>query len=134
MRFSDSDRSSNLSVSPDTAGPSSLAGNGLDAPGSLSPRSNIATNGNGIINPSLPSTNGSSANPPLVLGNGTGNGVTKHGKAPAVATVNLPGTLLYEDSFLDRAEFIRLVIQSLRDVGYMYVFVFLGSYGLGHIC
>ncbi|KAF9447666.1 WD40 repeat-like protein [Macrolepiota fuliginosa MF-IS2] len=54
-----------------------------------------------------------------MLGNGTGNGVTKHGKAPAVAAVKLPGTLLYEDSFVDREEFVRLVIQSLRDVGYI---------------
>lgn len=52
-------------------------------------------------------------------GSGLGNGVvTKHGKSP-VARVNLPGTKLYEDSDVDREEFFRLVIQSLRDVGYM---------------
>lgn len=45
----------------------------------------------------------------------------KHGKS--IARVNLPGTTLYDDSYVDREEFIRLVIQSLRDVGYMCVYV-----------
>jgi len=39
----------------------------------------------------------------------------------AVTQVALSGTTLYDDSFVDREEFVRLVIQSLRDVGYMYV-------------
>ncbi|KAF8590071.1 WD40 repeat-like protein [Ramaria rubella] len=43
--------------------------------------------------------------------NGRSNG------AP-VARVHLPGTALYEGSHVDREEFVRLVIQSLRDVGY----------------
>lgn len=43
--------------------------------------------------------------------------MAKHGKSP-VARVNPPGTLLYDDSNVDREEFIRLVVQSLRDVGY----------------
>jgi len=58
-------------------------------------------------------TNGSSSN-------GIGNGIHKtHGKS--VMRVNLPGTMLYEDdeSFIDREEFVRLVIQSLREVGYL---------------
>jgi hypothetical protein len=36
-----------------------------------------------------------------------------------VARVSLPGTRLYPDSYIDREEFIRLVVQSLRDVGYV---------------
>jgi WD repeat-containing protein 26 len=35
-----------------------------------------------------------------------------------VVRVTLPGTALYEGSHVDREEFVRLVIQSLRDVGY----------------
>lgn len=35
-----------------------------------------------------------------------------------IARVALPGTALYEGSHVDREEFIRLVVQSLRDVGY----------------
>ncbi|KAF8511107.1 WD40 repeat-like protein [Hysterangium stoloniferum] len=36
-----------------------------------------------------------------------------------VAKVTLAGTALYEGSHIDREEFVRLVIQSLRDVGYV---------------
>lgn len=99
MRFPESDHDSNLSISPDLAshaGPSSVS---LDAAGP----SNGYTNGNGF------STSGAS---------GMGNGVTqKHGKS--IAKVSLPGTTLYDDSSVDREEFVRLVIQSLRDVGYV---------------
>ena len=106
-----SDRDSPLSVSPDNlnalAGPSCAAAafEGI-----------VATNGH--TNGFTPvTTNGT-------LGGGVvmGNGVQKHGKL--VAKVNLPGTTLYDDSFVDRQEFVRLVIQSLRDVGYMYVVSF----------
>lgn len=45
------------------------------------------------------------------------NGVPKH--SSSVARVSLPGTTLYDDPYVDREEFVRLVIQSLRDVGYM---------------
>lgn len=45
------------------------------------------------------------------------NGLANHGAS--VARVSLPGTTLYEDPYVDREEFVRLVIQSLRDVGYM---------------
>lgn len=38
-----------------------------------------------------------------------------------IQRVNLPGTRLYDDSCIDREEFIRLVVQSLRDVGYLCV-------------
>ncbi|KAE9409438.1 WD40 repeat-like protein [Gymnopus androsaceus JB14] len=58
---------------------------------------------------------------PLANGNGVGpsgsNGVM-NGKG-ALARVNLPGHLLYEGSNVDREEFVRLLLQSLRDVGYI---------------
>ncbi|KAF7778551.1 hypothetical protein Agabi119p4_2896 [Agaricus bisporus var. burnettii] len=73
---------------------------------STDPMNGHSTNGNGV------------RSSPLALGNGTGNGLAKHGKAPAVSTIHLPGTRLYQDLFMDREEFIRLVVQSLRDVGY----------------
>lgn len=38
-----------------------------------------------------------------------------------MAQVSLPGRKLFSDSNVDREEFVRLVVQSLRDVGYMYV-------------
>ena len=107
MKLSESDRDSPLSISPDLnarAGPScAVAFEGI-----------LATNGH---------TNGfsSATNGTLSAGAVMGNGVQKHGKS--VAKVNLPGTTLYDDSFVDRQEFVRLVIQSLRDVGYMYVSV-----------
>ncbi|KAF5330927.1 hypothetical protein D9619_005384 [Psilocybe cf. subviscida] len=90
MRISEE---SPLSITPELAGhagPSSLS-NAFDAP--------VGTNGH---------TNG-------VNGDTMGNGAT-NGKG--VAAVCLPGTHLYDDSFIDREEFVRLVIQSLRDVGY----------------
>jgi hypothetical protein len=49
----------------------------------------------------------------------TGNGIHKPTKG--IRRVSLPGTTLYDDSFIDREEFVRLVIQSLKDVGYMCV-------------
>lgn len=119
MRQPDSDIDSQLSASPDftisamQAGPSSL---GLDGP-TQSP-----TNGHTIT--AIVATNGNSHNG-QVQSNGTSNGLSsavsngvaqKHGKV--VARVNLPGTMLYDDMTLDREEYVRLVIQSLRDVGY----------------
>lgn len=104
MRLSESDYDSSFSVTPDLsahAGPSSLGGqfDGL-----------VVTNGH--TNGFTPAVNGSSGGGAVM-----GNGVSKHGKG--VAKVTLPGTTLYDDSFVDREEFVRLVIQSLRDVGYM---------------
>ncbi|KJA27057.1 hypothetical protein HYPSUDRAFT_131958 [Hypholoma sublateritium FD-334 SS-4] len=46
-----------------------------------------------------------------------GNGAARPPRS--IARVDLPGTALYDDSFVDREEFVRLVIQSLRDVGYV---------------
>ncbi|KAF8965302.1 WD40 repeat-like protein [Flammula alnicola] len=104
MRLSESDHDAPSPVMQELsahAGPSLLGGSfgGL-----------VATNGH---------TNGfaSVANGTSAMGAVMGNGVSKHGKA--IAKVTLPGTTLYDDSFVDREEFVRLVIQSLRDVGYV---------------
>jgi hypothetical protein len=109
MRLADSDQDSNLSASPDFtahAGPSTQGSDRLGP-------SNGHSNGTGFVPPTNGfMTNGSS-------GGHTGNGIMKHGKA--IAKVILPGTTLYDDSYVDREEFVRLVIQSLRDVGYVYV-------------
>ncbi|KAF8334203.1 WD40 repeat-like protein [Cantharellus anzutake] len=40
--------------------------------------------------------------------------------ADTVPRVYLPGTTMYEDSSIQREEFVRLVLQSLRDIGYMH--------------
>jgi hypothetical protein len=64
-----------------------------------------------------PKTNGHVAN-------GCGspiNGSSKRSRG-RVAKVELPGATIYDDSYIDREEYIRLVIQSLRDIGYMCVF------------
>lgn len=80
------------------AGPSSR---GLDSP-------IASTNGHLLPSLSSPTTNGHS---------GT-NGLQKNGKPPGIPRVIIPGTRLYEDMSIDREEFVRLVVQSLRDVGY----------------
>jgi hypothetical protein len=100
MRLSESDQHSNLSSSLDSAseaGPSGASSNG-----------HLATNG-------YISTNGFAAHGSSSL---VTNGVKKVEKGATVSRVSLPGTSLYEDSYFDREEFVRLVIQSLRDVGY----------------
>lgn len=97
MRVPVNDHDSDSFVSSDLhpeAGPSSMTTTSKNGHG---------TNG---------TTNGFSGTP-------VANGVMKHGKPP-VSKVKLHGTTLYEDSHIDREEYIRLVIQSLRDVGYMY--------------
>lgn len=96
----------------------SLAGPSIPVQSSNSFSSNGHTNGVG------PTTNGFSNG----LTNGTGssnptsgppkNGLNRYGKS--VAQVSLPGRKLFSDSNVDREEFVRLVVQSLRDVGYMY--------------
>lgn len=120
MRLTDSDQDSTFSVTPDFtahAGPSTVS---LD-------HSNGHTNGNGFVGPASPrcTTNGNGAYA-VSSGSTAGNGVVKHAAAhgKAIAKVNLPGTTLYDDSYVDREEFVRLVIQSLRDVGYMCVLMF----------
>ena len=47
------------------------------------------------------------------------DGYPQERQRSAVARVSLPGRTLYDDSYVDREEFVRRVIQSLRDVGYM---------------
>ncbi|KAH7926652.1 WD40 repeat-like protein [Leucogyrophana mollusca] len=104
MRVPDADKSSVLSTSlasTPEAGPSCLT---MDKTGP----SNGHTKGSGFA----PISNGSSSGP-----SSNGNGLHNH--RSSIARVSLPGTSLYDDSFVDREEFVRLVIQSLRDVGYI---------------
>ncbi|KAJ7744979.1 WD40-repeat-containing domain protein [Mycena maculata] len=113
MRFPDSEQAEDSPATNDAvAGPSSV---GLDHPGP----SNGHMNGNGFA----AIANGSA------VANGAGNGVQKHNghskqssaasHSLSVARVTLPGSNLYDDSDVDRQEFVRLVVQSLRDVGYI---------------
>ncbi|KAI0306418.1 WD40 repeat-like protein [Multifurca ochricompacta] len=55
------------------------------------------------------------------VANGYGNAINGSSKPPRspVARVELPGAAIYDDSYIDREEYIRLVIQSLRDIGYI---------------
>ena len=106
MRLTDTDADSTISVSPDgtgtpEAGPSTLA----------------LTNGhNGIAKSNGVYTNGNSGR--LAAAQVDGHGLDRQ-QRPPISRVTLPGTTLYDDSDVDREEFVRLVIQSLRDVGYM---------------
>lgn len=115
MRFPGEDQAEDSAASHEAAaGPSSV---GLDHPGPT----NGHLNGNGFT----PIANGAP------VANAAGNGVQKHNghskqssaasHSLSVARVTLPGSSLYDDSAVDREEFVRLVIQSLRDVGYMCV-------------
>lgn len=104
MRLTSNDTDSILSVSPDElpeAGPSSTPAH--------SNGHNGIVKGNGFI---TPFTNGN-GKAPLT------DGHRAEKQSQTVARVSLPGTTLYDDSYVDREEFVRLVIQSLRDVGYM---------------
>nr|ANC28035.1 WD-repeat protein [Polyporus umbellatus] len=107
MRLTDSDRDSALSVSLDSEpGPSS-------APGPSNGHNKVGlAKSNGF---SQPYTNGSSKSFAL---DGLDGHVNEKRRSP-VSRVSLLGRTLYDDSFVDREEFVRLVIQSLRDVGYM---------------
>lgn len=106
MRIPESDNNSNLSSSYDSipeAGPSCVT---FDKAG----HSNGINKENGF---STPVSNGTTPNGSLSMG----NGLAKHNSS--VTRVSLPGTTIYDDPYLDREEFVRLVIQSLRDVGYI---------------
>jgi len=105
MRIPESDINSNLSSSCDSAvaGPSCVT---LDKPG----HSNGVSKENGH---STSVSNGTTSNGSPSMG----NGLIKH--TSSITRVSLPGTTLYDDPYLDREEFVRLVVQSLRDVGYM---------------
>lgn len=102
MKLSESTLDSILSTSPEISSEAGPSLSGYDGVAS--------TNGhtNGHVYPVM--TNGSSS--------GLGGG-HKHGKG--IARVSLPGTTISDDSLINREEFIRLIVQSLRDVGYMYV-------------
>lgn len=129
MRIPDTadDSASALSVSYDSNasvhdGPlnSAMAG-GLSSsmfPGSANGNGRAVTNGNGVVLDGAPASamNGSSPYSKLSVDNNYGRSAKN-----AIARVILPGTRLFEDSYIDREEFIRLIVQSLRDVGYMYV-------------
>ncbi|KAG2077940.1 WD40 repeat-like protein [Suillus decipiens] len=105
MRIPEPDNHSNLSSydSVPEAGPSCVT---LDK----------ASHSNGINKEnghSAPVSNGTTSNGSPTVG----NGIAKH--SSSITRVSLPGTTLYDDPYLDREEFVRLVIQSLRDVGYV---------------
>jgi hypothetical protein len=64
------------------------------------------------------STNGSTANGSLSPRLETSTeGLSNH--TMTVSRVNIPGTALYPGSTTNREEFVRLVIQTLKDVGYL---------------
>jgi hypothetical protein len=68
------------------------------------------------------------------LSNGSTNGSTNGSGSPRaegssarhsnIPRVSPPGVLLYPDSETKRKEYVRLVLQSLKDIGYTYVVVF----------
>lgn len=68
------------------------------------------------------------------LSNGSTNGSTNGSGSPRtegssarhsnIPRVNPPGVLLYPDSETKRKEYVRLVLQSLKDIGYTYVVCF----------
>ena len=103
MRLTDNDADSTLSLAPDEipeAGPSSLApSNGHNGIVKANGISGVYTNGNSKAS--------------------VADGYQLEKQRPPISRVSLPGTTLYDDSYVDREEFVRLVIQSLRDVGYM---------------
>ncbi|KAG9043771.1 hypothetical protein FS837_009137 [Tulasnella sp. UAMH 9824] len=98
--------------------PSPLASNGFavappQSSSSQQPQQQLATNGfskgketNGFANTITNTTTSSaSATPPPFA-------------SRAVSRVYLPGTTIYEDSNIDREEFVRLAIQIFKDIGY----------------
>ncbi|KAI0371689.1 WD40 repeat-like protein [Pilatotrama ljubarskyi] len=109
MRLTESDRDSALSVSLDSA----LEAGPSFPPGPSNGHNGVATKSNGF---SVPYTNGTSNG----VAHAEVDGVASERHGPSsISRVSLPGRTLYDDSYVDREEFVRLVIQSLRDVGYM---------------
>ncbi|KAF8831105.1 hypothetical protein HHX47_DHR1000262 [Lentinula edodes] len=110
MRLTESNEASSFNLPSSVT--SGLSSNGIDFYSTSNGRS-TSTNGNGFMSHY---TNGHGVSGAGMSGS---NGVVaeKHGKG-APSRVNLPGHLLYEDSNVDREEFVRLLLQSLRDVGY----------------
>lgn len=109
MRLTETDNDSTLSVSYDSA---QEAGPSTATPMTNGHNGVAKTNGF-----SGPYTNGNtkSRSPEGV------DGRVAEKSRMTVSRVSLPGSTLYDDSYVDREEFVRLVIQSLRDVGYMCV-------------
>ncbi|KAI0797559.1 WD40 repeat-like protein [Abortiporus biennis] len=109
MRPTDTDADSTLSISVPEAGPSSavsLLSNGHNGV--------VKSNGfNGLY------TNGTTKSHSLDGVDGHKLEKVEKPSRASVSRVSLPGTTLYDDSYVDREEFVRLVIQSLRDVGYI---------------
>ena len=97
MRLPEHDSTDSLSASPD----------GLSALGPAG-----VSNGAGPSNGFKKGLTANGASAPA----GNGAAFPKHGKS--TARVDLQGTALYPGSYVDREEFIRLIVQSLRDVGY----------------
>ncbi|KAL1755957.1 WD40-repeat-containing domain protein [Schizophyllum commune] len=97
MRLPEHDSADSLSASPD--GLSALGPTGV-------------SNGAGPSNGFKKGLTANGASAPA----GNGFAAPKHGKS--TARVDLQGTALYPGSYVDREEFIRLIVQSLRDVGY----------------
>ncbi|KAJ3773588.1 WD40 repeat-like protein [Lentinula raphanica] len=67
----------------------------------------------------LPYTNGRSHSGSSGAATNGSNGVVARHTREVIKRVNLPGNTLYEGSNVDREEFIRLMLQCLRDVGYI---------------
>ncbi|KAI0724985.1 WD40 repeat-like protein [Fomitopsis betulina] len=108
MKPTESDQESGKSVQVDAApeaGPSSSAG-------STNGYNGAAPKHNGYSNSY---TNGTSR---TTLADATRGGRAEK-QATSITRVSLPGSTLYDDSYVDREEFVRLTIQSLRDVGYI---------------
>lgn len=104
------------------AGPSSVESDGLFTGSTPLPSASnghaARSNGNGAL-----VTNGSSSGLKQQAPYSSSGAVDGRPAGRAIAPVNLPGTRLYNDAPIDREEFVRLVIQSLRDVGYKYVII-----------
>ncbi|KAJ3712293.1 WD40 repeat-like protein [Lentinula raphanica] len=72
-----------------------------------------------LSSPDLPYTNGRSHSGSSGAATNGSNGVVARHTREVIKRVNLPGNTLYEGSNVDREEFIRLMLQCLRDVGYI---------------
>ncbi|KZT09725.1 WD40 repeat-like protein [Laetiporus sulphureus 93-53] len=99
--------------------PASISPSLLDEASEAGPSSAVASfNGNGTLK-SNGFTNGYSNGSPRTSFTDGGGGRRSDRRTSTIARVTPPGSTLYDDSYVDREEFVRLVIQSLRDVGYI---------------
>jgi hypothetical protein len=87
-------------------------------------KAGLASNGRGGVGNDDDDAGGGRSNG---FGNGFGHGNGKASMGPpplqlrAVAMVHPPGTTIYPDSEIQREEYVRLVLQSLKDIGYQCV-------------